>query len=92
MKPFTDRVVQRSSMDYARTPQPIKNMKAPNPLFGESEGDYKHKLIQNEYKVFAKQTMGQSPERSASKREIRHIEKRREAISKSPTNEPNIYA
>ena len=49
-------------------------MKAmPNPLFGESEGEYKRKFINNEYKEFAKKSMERSRDRSTSKRMSRHI-------------------
>jgi hypothetical protein len=47
LKSINERTGMKSLMDYSQTPQPNKNyfntMKAmPNPLFGESEGEFRH--------------------------------------------------
>ena len=63
-----------------------------NPLIGESEGDEKHNMINNEYKEYVRQNMERIRERSTSKRMSRHLQKRQEAQSKSPHHEMNIYS
>lgn len=85
-------------MDYSNTPQPQKfnysTLKGiPNPLLGESEGEYKSKLISEQYKEFARKSMERSRDRSTSKRMSRHLQKREQAEkSRSPKQEVNIYA
>lgn len=60
---------------------------------GESEYEPKRKAFQNEYKDYVRKSLESSRERSASKREAKHLEKLRESSSKSPSYvEPNIYA
>ncbi|CDW79214.1 UNKNOWN [Stylonychia lemnae] len=97
LKTINERTGTKSLMDYSQTPQPAKNhfntMKnMPNPLFGESEGDYKRRIMNEEYREYAKKSMERSRDRSTSKRMSRHIQKRQEAQSKSPTSEVNIYS
>jgi hypothetical protein len=75
-----------------------------NPLLGASEGEYRKRIMQNEYKSYMLQNQSRrdlnddsskSPiplDGSLSKRQTIYIQKKRESESKSPTQEPNIYA
>lgn len=73
MKSFNERTTANSKMDYSQTPQPSKfhyNTLKPlmNPLLGESEGEYRRKMMNDQYKDYARKSLERSRERSTSKR------------------------
>jgi len=87
MKPINERAGGKSLMEYnTPPPQRITISKAiPNPLLGESEGEYRRKILNEQYKEYAKKSMERSKERSTSKRMQRHLQKKDEGEkSRSP--------